>query len=115
MRVLGSLTVTSVFATQLLNDSFNEIKSKNPECSSPEESSVEFSKFLKFFKNQRLWFKVYEWKPSQACEIDCQTTNLECIMDCGTDFDCQGGCSRDFFACLEICPCYTELWFEFDL
>ena len=50
-------------------------------------------------------------KPSQACEIDCQTTNLECIMDCGTDFDCQGGCSRDFFACLEICPCYTELRF----
>ena len=46
MKVLGSLTVTSVFATH--NGSFNELKSKNPECSSPEESSVEF---LKFYKN----------------------------------------------------------------
>ena len=51
MRVLGSLTVTGVFATQLLDGSFNELKSKNPECSSPEESSVEFSKLLKFHKN----------------------------------------------------------------
>ena len=51
MIVLGSLTMASVFATQLLNGSFNELKSKNPECSSPEESSVEFSKFLKFLKN----------------------------------------------------------------
>ena len=51
MRVLGSLTVTGVFATQLLDGSFNELKSKNPECSSPEESSVEFSNLLKFHKN----------------------------------------------------------------
>ena len=50
MKVLGSLTVTGVFATQLLDGSFNELKSKNPECSSPEESSVEFSVFKTFIK-----------------------------------------------------------------
>ena len=40
MKVFGGFTVTSVLAAQS-NHSSN-IKAKNPECSSPEESSAKF-------------------------------------------------------------------------
>ena len=43
MRVLGAFTVTSVLATQSSN-----LKAKNPECSSPDESSVKFFPLFSF-------------------------------------------------------------------
>ena len=46
MKVFGGFTVTSVLAAQS-NHSAN-IKAKNPECSSPDESSAKFFLFFSF-------------------------------------------------------------------
>ena len=43
---------------------------------------------------------------ADACDADCQTAQVDCIVACGGDAGCSSGCSRDFITCQDACPCY---------
>jgi len=40
-----------------------------------------------------------------ACESDCERANVNCIKDCGNDGHCVSACTREFAACMDVCPC----------
>ena len=44
---------------------------------------------------------------SKKCTSDCESTYVECIIDCQAGTDCQSRCARDYSNCNEHCPCYN--------